>query len=707
MIFQPSILTKEYLLKQRYKKSEVETTLKAQEYFLKLNHNLESVFSEEKYSYKRIFLVANVFASKRYNYEIICATFLSHCLHCPASSRDYIIKEFGSDLYSLAASVFSIDKTESKFFDYIEIAEVIKSLLNDQRIWLIKLICRYFDLTYIDKIKDASIQKNLVKQTRDVYLTIADVLQERTIKEELEDMIFEFLEPSVRGMIVERLGYFKSNNANIVASYSKQIKHLLLKKLIFANVTGRIKRPYSIWKKMQLKDHSFEGINDLLAFRVVVNSEKVCYKTLGVLHSHFSSVNNMFKDYISHPKINGYQSIHTGLLTKDDEIFELQIRTKKMDLEANYGNSSHWIYKSGKQELSKSYVRQVNNLMSRNMAGKGYFSYENKISEGDKVNVFTPTKSPVILPQGSTVIDFAYSIHTDLGNSFDYSKVNNKAVNSSYKLQEGDIVEVFTTESKNPQAIWLNSCITSGARSEIKKYLRGKRDLGNKNKVHEIMQYLASQAYSTDSEYSISALLEKTAYSFNTHNYNSLYNNILSYDISHLAILSNIFKVEYNQDKINSSYLHYKSINNTKKDKVKFYTAKCCYALPGDEIIAVEADKQGRYLVHSVDCKVYQQHKDNLYSHKISWAKSRKILSKSFIALTVLEENANNIYKIFQLIDSLNSSILSCEIKHIAPKKLYTIKLVVTIQSRSRFKELCTNIYRRCAINSLETPNDK
>ncbi len=702
MILQHTELSKKQLLQKKYKRSEVDLIIKTQDYFKKLNHNFETAVNKPNYSIKRVYFAVNYFASRSYNYEIICGAFLAHCLHYKAINIDSIINNFGPKLYALATSVYNTEVSESKFFDYIEISEVVKSLLNDQRIWLIKLMYRYFDIVNVNSIQDLNIQRNIVTQTRDVYLTIADVLQERALKEELEDMIFEYLEPSVRSIIVERLSYVKTNNSNIVSLYSKKIQKLLMQNMIFADVKGRIKRPYSIWKKMQLKSHSFEGINDLLAFRVIVGNTKKCYKSLGILHSHFAAVNTMFKDYISHPKVNGYQSIHTGLLTKDDEIFEVQIRTKQMDTEANYGNSSHWVYKSGKQELSKNYVRQINNLMSKNVAGRGYFSYENKISEGSKINVFTPTKSPVVLPKGSTPLDFAYSIHTDLGNTFDYSEVNGDKVEINYKLQEGDIVNIFTSKNNKPQAKWLNSCITSSARSEIKKFLRTQKDLSNKEKAEAVISYLAEQAYGNNKEYSVAALIEKISSAYNTQNFSTLYGNLLSYDISHLSVLGDIFKVNYYEDRIPSSYIY----SHKDDEKDKFYTSRCCYAMPDDEIVAVAVSKSNSYMVHSTTCKIYNKYKDVLHQHKVDWSTSRQTIHKSRIFITVLEENSDNIYKIFKLIEFLNSKVVKSEITFNATKGQYFIDIIVTIQSRSRFKELCLNIYRKCAVNSLTTPNN-
>jgi GTP diphosphokinase / guanosine-3',5'-bis(diphosphate) 3'-diphosphatase len=399
-------------------------------------------------------------------------------------------KEFGEEVANLVDGVTKISALESKASTEESKAENFRKLIlatsKDIRVLLVKLADRLHNMRTINYVKDKKKIIRKAKETMEIYAPLADRMGMNRIRDELEDLSFSVLNKPARDLILERLKFIKNNREDTFKSISIELIELLKKNGINATITGREKTPFSIWRKIQNKKISLEQLTDIIGFRIIVNSIGDCYKTLGVFHSTFSTIPGRFKDYISTPKINKYKSIHTAVIGPKKNRIEIQIRNFEMHEFAERGIASHWKYKSSEKfsDLSwKEYdwLRDLVEIIETGNSPEHYYEFTKLQMFQENVFCFTPKGAVIKLPMNATPIDFAYAVHTTIGNSAIGCLVNGNEKTLQALLKNGDMVKILSSKNASPSLHWLSSAKTGKARAAIRRYWQDKSLETNKN----------------------------------------------------------------------------------------------------------------------------------------------------------------------------------------------------------------------------------
>ena len=347
----------------------------------------------------------------------------------------------------------------------------------------------------IHYVKDEDKKIRKAKETMEIYAPLADRMGMNRIRDELEDLSFSILNSEARNLIMNRLSFIKNKREDIVKNVSDELNQLLKSNKIEAEITGREKTPFSIWRKMQSKRISLEQLTDIVGFRVIVKNINDCYITLGVFHNKYSAIPGKFKDYISTPKINKYKSIHTAVIGPMKKRIEIQIRTKPMHEFAERGIASHWKYKSSEKfsELSwKEYdwLRDLVEIVETGGSPEHYFEFTKLQMFQDNVFCFTPNGAVIKLPRDATPIDFAYAVHTKVGDTAIGCEINGKNLPLQSTLKNGDMIKIITSKKVSPSLHWLSSSKTGKARASIRKHWQG-RLLDKESKLKEYTSTLS------------------------------------------------------------------------------------------------------------------------------------------------------------------------------------------------------------------------
>ena len=402
---------------------------------------------------------------------------------------DTVKKEFGEEVANLVEGVTKISALEDKVSGNSKAENFRKLILatsKDIRVLLVKLADRLHNMRTIQFVKDKDKIIRKAKETMEIYAPLADRMGMNRIRDELEDLSFSVLNKPARDLILERLNFIKNNKDDTFKSISQDLIDLLKKNGITATITGREKTPFSIWRKIQNKKVSLEQLTDIIGFRVIVKNIEDCYKTLGIFHSKFSTIPGKFKDYISTPKINKYKSIHTAVIGPKKNRIEIQIRTFEMNEFAQRGIASHWKYKSSEKfsELSwKEYdwLRDLVEIIEAGTSPEHYYEFTKLQMFQDNVFCFTPDGAVIKLPKNATPIDFAYAVHTSIGNNAVGCHINGRHATLQTILKNGDLVKIETSKNASPSMHWLSSSATGKARSAIRRYWQDKSTETNQN----------------------------------------------------------------------------------------------------------------------------------------------------------------------------------------------------------------------------------
>jgi len=391
-------------------------------------------------------------------------------------------KEFGEEVANLVEGVTKISALEDKASEDSKAENFRKLILatsKDIRVLLVKLADRLHNMRTINFVKDKEKIIRKAKETMEIYAPLADRMGMNRIRDELEDLSFSVLNKPARELILERLQFIKNNRNDTFKSISYELIELLKDNGITAVITGREKTPFSIWRKIQSKKISLEQLTDIIGFRVIVKTVEDCYKTLGIFHSKFSTIPGKFKDYISTPKINNYKSIHTAVIGPKKNRVEIQIRTHEMNEFAQRGIASHWKYKSSEKfsELSwKEYdwLRDLVEIIEAGTSPEHYYEFTKLQMFQENVFCFTPKGSVIKLPKQATPIDFAYAVHTKIGDSAIGCTINGSQATLQTILKNGDLINIETSKNASPSLHWLTSSATGKARSAIRRYWQDK-----------------------------------------------------------------------------------------------------------------------------------------------------------------------------------------------------------------------------------------
>ena len=426
--------------------------------------------------------VANILTELKLDSATITTGLLHDTIEDTNVTFETVKKEFGEEVANLVDGVTKISALEDKVSNNSKAENFRKLILatsKDIRVLLVKLADRLHNMRTINFVKDKDKIVRKAKETMEIYAPLADRMGMNKIRDELEDLSFSVLNKPARDLILDRLKFIKNNREDTFKIVAAELIVLLKENGIHAIITGREKTPFSIWRKIQNKKISLEQLTDIIGFRILVNNIDDCYKTLGIFHSKFSAIPGKFKDYISTPKINKYKSIHTSVVGPKKNRIEIQIRTNEMHEFAERGIASHWKYKSSEKfsELSwKEYdwLRDLVEIIEAGNSPEHYYEFTKLQMFHENVFCFTPKGAVIKLPKNATSIDFAYAVHTKIGDSAIGCSINGRESTLQTSLKNGDLIKIVTSKNASPSLHWLSSSKTGKARASIRRYWQDK-----------------------------------------------------------------------------------------------------------------------------------------------------------------------------------------------------------------------------------------
>ena len=546
---------------------------------------------------------------------------------CEEVTLEVVTKEFGQEVALLVDGVTKLKKID--FSSRVEqqaesIRKMILAMSKDIRVVLIKLADRTHNMRTL-KAQSPQSQRRIAQETLDIYAPLAHRLGVYKIKQELEDLCLRYLDPEGYQNLIAKVGMKRSEREAYIQVFMQSLGDKIAEMGIKYEISGRPKHFYSIYRKMVLQHKPFEQIFDLIALRVLVDSVQDCYAVLGVVHTLWKQIPNRFKDYISMPKPNMYQSLHTTVVGENGMPFEVQIRTHEMHRIAEYGIAAHWRYKEGKQAADNMdgklyWLRQILDWQNDMRDSEEFISSLKVDLFSDEIFVFTPKGEIVDLPRGATPIDFAYRIHSAVGNKCVGAKVNGRIVTLDYQLDTGDFVEIITQQnSKGPSRDWLKIVKTSQAKAKIRNFY--KKELKDEN-IATGKSMLEAEAKRQASSLPV---LMKAEYAepilrkFSFADLNDLYAAVGCGGITAAHVITRLREEQRSHEKplvpvlprVGAEPLPAKGGKSSSKDDMgirvaglpgcQVHFAKCCTPLPGDEIIGYITRGRG-VTIHSCEC---------------------------------------------------------------------------------------------------------
>ncbi len=426
--------------------------------------------------------VANILTDLKLDSATIATGLLHDTIEDTFATYETIKGEFGvevADLVDGVTKISALENTASPNSKAENFRKLILATSKDIRVLLVKIADRLHNMRTIKAIKRLEKRQRIAQETMEIYAPLADRMGMHRIRDELEDLSFEVLNNDARKLIQKRLDEIKLDKKDIFETLSTEINNLLKENNIKLNIYGREKTPFSIWRKVQKKRVSLEQITDIIGFRIILDNIDDCYKTLGVLHKEWNCIPGKFKDYISSPKINGYKSIHTSVIGSYKKPIEIQIRTKEMHDFAERGIASHWQYKSSEKFNSlnwKEYdwLKDLVEIIEKNENPEHSYEYTKLQMFQENVFCFTPKGSVIKLPKDATPIDFAYAVHTKIGNTAIGCEINGNKSELQTILRNGDTIKIITSKNNSPSLHWIPTTKTGKARSAIRKYWHDK-----------------------------------------------------------------------------------------------------------------------------------------------------------------------------------------------------------------------------------------
>lgn len=698
-------------LKKDHPQEEVQLVEKAYE-FAKEAHKNQARASGELYISHPV-QVAKIVHDMGMDVPSICTALLHDVAEDTNIPIEEIEKHFGSEIANMVNGLTKIKTLENediKFSEIETIRKMIFAMAQDMRVVLIKLADRLHNMRTIEGFAEESKRKEKARQTLEVYAPIANRLGIYTIKRELEDLSFKELYPQEYIRIKKLVDKKLQERSQEIEYYKSQIANVLdQNKIEYVEISGRAKHFYSIWLKMKEKNKSFDEIYDLFAIRVVVKNIPQCYETLGIIHSLWTPVPGRFKDYIAAPKSNGYRALHNTVITDRGEFLEVQIKDEQMNHEAEYGMAAHWKYKEGNVQRSE-FIDKL--LEWQRDYSKGLVGWKEMATEMslDEVFVFTPTGEVKHLTKGSTPIDFAYSIHTDIGNHYAGASVNGRLVPMSYQLRDGDRVQIIVDKNnEGPNASWLKFAHSVHTKAKIKKFLRDKFANEYQERGREILRELSKKYH-----LSVEEILNKPEIKAYLKDRNIEKDEELELRLGSGSI--KVYQIEKFLGRISKPELQHESpeplgteivVDDLRGIDVRF--AKCCNPVPGDRIIGV-VTKNG-VSIHTIDCLNLKNVDKNKFV-RVSWGNSNELFGAN-IAIEgddrdgLLSDIMNRIREKHVQIASVVSWVDDVGIAHIfARVNVANLDQLNDLMNHLKKEKGISKVYRERG-NHLESRNSK
>jgi len=590
--------------------------------------------------------VANILADMHLDHQSLMAAMLHDVIEDTGVPKTALAVQFGDIVTELVDGVSKLTHIhfESKEEQQAEnFQKMAMAMARDIRVILVKLADRLHNLRTLGVMRPDK-RRRIARETLDIYAPIANRLGLNSLRVEMEDLCFEAMYPMRSEMIRKAVKTARGNRSEVVNNIASAIRNRLNEVGISGRVVGREKHLFSIYSKMRDQRKSLADIMDVYGFRIICDSVDSCYRILGAMHSLYKPVPGRFKDYIAIPKTNGYQSLHTTLIGIGGVPIEIQIRTEEMEAMANHGIAAHWLYKSESDQASGTQrARQwVQNLLELQKSAGSPIEFVEHVKVDlfpDEIYVFTPKGKIMELPAGSTAIDFAYAVHTDVGNHCIACRINRQLAPLSAKLQNGQTVQIVTAPGAQPNPAWLNFVVTGKARSNIRNYLKSQRrsesvSLGERL-LNKALDALGKSVSDIDDQHMQLVLKETGMETFDDLLEEIGAGNRMAPLLARRLLVANK-ESDVDLHAMDQSPL---AIKGTEGLVVSF--AKCCSPIPGDPIIGHASSGRG-LVIHTENCKNVEEFRDNPEKCVIlSWDKD--IDSEFTVDLKVYLENRRSI----------------------------------------------------------------
>ena len=618
--------------------------------------------------------VALILAELKLDYLCIVAAILHDCIEDTSVTKDDVKNEFGEQVAHIVEGVSkltNLEFTSSSQKQAKNFQKLILAMSKDMRVMIIKLADRLHNMRTLDSMsEDKRIQK--AKETSELHAPIARRLGLHSIRVELDDLCFKVLHPRKHLIIKRKINKQYGNQKKTISLIKAEIENRLKFEQINATVEGRQKQPSSIYNKMKNKSRKFSEVLDMHAFRIVVENTNACYQALGHIHSLYKPIPLKFKDYISVPKPNGYQSLHTVLIGPRKMFIEVQIRSQEMDFISEYGIAAHWHYKNTDEpskKLARNWMGSLLDIQQNTDTSVDFLENTKSDLFSDEVFVFTPGGKIIQLPLRATVLDFAYAVHTNIGKKAQKATINGNEVELSTPLKSGQTIEIIIGRFVKPKPSWLDIVVTSKAKTAIKAHLKD----NSKIELARLGKLLISDALKFQNIKINDVPLDKWNKCFkelNCVDFDDLYIRVGLSEIF-IAVVVNKLLQDINNETINTI-----SIGQTKGMAINF--AHCCFPIPGDEVTGVLTSQKGLVL-HRSNCSNLEHIKEkNAQWMEVDWKSDDK--EQFEVGISCLVENrSGRLAAIANTLANLGVNIENIEQQQrLGSNRLFYITLVVT-----------------------------
>lgn len=651
--------------------------------------------------------VASILAEIKADCETICGALLHDVIEEGKSTIEEIKKEFGNNIALLVSGVTKINKLSFNGDNEAVLAnhrKIIVGLSEDVRVIIIKLADRLHNMRTLWVLPETT-QKEKAKETLDVLVPIAHRLGMNKIKGELEDLSLRYYKPDVYFSIIEKLNQSKSERDSIVKEMQNTVSQLLNEHGIKHEIKGRAKSIFSIYKKLD-KGKRFSDIYDLLALRVFVNTEQDCYQALGIIHSKFKPMPKRFKDYIAMPKTNMYQSLHTTVFGLDSNLFEIQIRTYEMDQVAENGIASHWSYKEhgsnvkaniqNDMEQKLQFFKSIMDLKKENLNEEDFVMSAQEDLFKNTIYVFTPKGDVIELPSGSTPIDFAYRVHSRVGDTMVGAIVNSSIVPLDYELKDNDIIKINTNKnSSGPNREWINMAKTSQAKNKIKAFFNRIDKDENLKKGEELIIKELRKRKIAQNEFFTDENIDKILNEIKCGDLTELYINVGTNKFAPNQIINIILDETDTKEEMILKKVQEKEVRlDTIKadiivegiDDIKVNIASCCKPIPQDRIVGYITKGNG-ISVHRMVCPNVSELEERIIS--VSW---NNMVSKKYPTTILVHASEENDVLVNIISKTSNNNITVESIKNISTSENHLFHITILVENKEKLVKFMNDI---------------
>jgi len=557
--------------------------------------------------------VAGILSGMKLDAASIITGLLHDTVEDTLATLEEIEQRFGPDIARLVDGVTKLSRIELQS-DQTKQAENFRKLVlamsEDIRVLLVKLADRLHNMRTLHFIKDAEKRRRIARETMEIYAPLAERIGMNEMKDELEDLAFAELNPEARESLKTRLGFLREKGGGLVGRIIEELKETLKESGVDAQVSGREKTTYSVWRKMQKKNVGFEQLSDIMAFRVVVADVEQCYHALGAIHSHYPVVPGRFKDYISTPKPNNYRSLHTGFIGPERQRIEVQIRTPEMHEVAELGVAAHWVYKQGAPNTDGRqyrWLRELLDIIEHAPDPQEFLEHTKLEMYQDQVFCFTPKGDLIELPRGATAVDFAYAVHSEIGDTCVGAKINGRLVPLRTVLANGDQVDVVTSKAQTPSPTWERFIVTGKARARIRRFVRTEQ----RQQYLDLGKAILQKAFRQEGHEYAEKALDEVLRRFDRATREDLVVAVGEGVHTGREVVHAIFPVKTEQSSkvvaLTPRARGKKASENAVPIRglipgMALHFAGCCHPLPGDRIVGIVTTGKG-VTIHTIDCE--------------------------------------------------------------------------------------------------------